>query len=271
MLSEKEQWFTMKDEADFPVFSEAEHAMKALARSWNHFKRIQKGKAAKIHPRVHTVKTKTFPRTKASFISPDKAFQLLRQYDVPVADYEIVHGFQECRKAARMLGYPIALKTALSNILHKTEKRGVSLHVASDASLKDAYTSMASDAYLVQRMAQPGHELIIGSKWDPAFGQVLIFGMGGIYAELFNDISVRMVPVNEKSAVKMISEIKGSAILKGYRGKPTCDLQAVARCIARVSRLLTDHPEIVSLDINPLIAYEKGKGCVIVDAKIETS
>jgi acyl-CoA synthetase (NDP forming) len=130
---------------------------------------------------------------------------------------------------------------------------------------------MKTETYIVQKMAPHGYELIIGAKWDPAFGQVIIFGMGGIYAELFNDISVRMVPVNEKSAVKMVSEIKGFAILNGYRGKPTCDLRAVARCITRISRLLIDHPEIVNLDINPLIAYEKGKGCVIVDAKIETS
>jgi acyl-CoA synthetase (NDP forming) len=80
-----------------------------------------------------------------------------------------------------------------------------------------------------------------------------------------------MLPVNEKSAVKMISEIEGSAILKGYRGKSPCDTQDVAKCIAKLSRLLSDHPEIVNLDINPLIAYDKGKGCVIVDAKIETS
>jgi acyl-CoA synthetase (NDP forming) len=79
-----------------------------------------------------------------------------------------------------------------------------------------------------------------------------------------------MVPVTEKSALKMIDEIQGSAILKGYRGKSPCDIQTVARCIAQISRLLADHPEIVNLDINPLIAYEKGKGCVIVDAKIET-
>jgi acetyltransferase len=94
--------------------------------------------------------------------------------------------------------------------------------------------------------------------------------MGGIYAEMFKDVSVRMVPVNEKSATKMINELQGSAILKGYRGKPPCDLNALARCITGLSHLLTNHLEIVNLDINPLIAYEKGNGCIVVDAKIET-
>jgi acyl-CoA synthetase (NDP forming) len=183
----------------------------------------------------------------------------------------MVGNFKECREVAHLLGYPVALKTASSDTLHKTEKGGVRLNLSSDVSLKEAFNAMKGEAHIVQKMASPGFELIIGAKRDPAFGQVLIFGMGGIYAELFNDISVRMVPVNEKSAVKMISEIKGSAILKGYRGEPTCDLQAAAKCIAKVSRLLSDHPEIVNLDINPLIAYEKGKGCVIVDAKIEIS
>jgi len=271
MLSEKEQWFRMKDEADFPVFSEAEQAMKALARSWDHFRKT-KNKNATRHPlRQQEMNQKVSLKEKTYSMAPDKAFELLRQYNLPVADYKMVGNFKECREVAHLLGYPVALKTASSDTLHKTEKGGVRLNLASHVSLKEAFNLMKAETYIVQKMAPHGHELIIGAKRDPAFGQVLIFGMGGIYAELFKDISVRMMPVNEKAAAKMISEIQGFAILKGYRGKQPCDLQAVARCIARLSRMLTDHPEIVNLDINPLIAYEKGKGCVIVDAKIEIS
>jgi acyl-CoA synthetase (NDP forming) len=271
MLSEKEQWFTMKDEASFPVFSEAEHAMKALARSWDHFRKTKNKNTTLLPSRKQEMNRKVSLKEKTYFMAPDKAFELLRQYDLPVADYKMVGNFKECREVAHLFGYPVALKTASPDTLHKTEKGGVKLNLTSDVSLKEAFKAMKTETYIVQKMAPHGYELIIGAKRDPAFGQVLIFGMGGIYAELFNDISVRMVPVNEKSAVKMISEIKGSAIFKGYRGESTCDLQAVAKCIAKVSRLLSDHPEIVNLDINPLIAYEKGKGCVIVDAKIETS
>lgn len=270
MLSEKEQWFTMKDAADFPVFSEAEQAMKALARSWDHFRKTKNKNATRIPSRKQEMNRKVSLKEKTYFMAPDKAFELLRQYDLPVADYKMVGNFKECREVAHLLGYPVALKTASPHTLHKTEKGGVKLNLTSNVSLKEAFNAMKTETYIVQKMAPHGYELIIGAKRDPAFGQVLIFGMGGIYAELFNDISVRLVPVNEKSALKMISEIKGSAILKGYRGEPTCDLQAVARCIARLSQMLADHPEIVNLDINPLIAYEKGKGCVIVDAKIET-
>lgn len=270
MLSEKEQWFRMKDAASFPVFSEADQAMKALSRSRSHFKRTAALRTHTMRPRKCLLQKKTDPYTRTSFLSPDKAFELLHQYGLPVADYEVARNFKECRNAARRLGYPVALKTASSSVLHKTEKGGVKLNVVSDASLKDGFDSMESDAYIVQRMAQPGLELIIGSKRDPAFGQVLVFGMGGIYAELLKDITVRMVPVNEKTALTMFNEIQRAAILKGYRGNPPYDLQAVAACMARLSGLLTDHPEIVNLDINPLIAYEKGKGCVIVDAKIET-
>ena len=269
MLSEKEEWFSMKDAADFPVFSEAEQAMKALSRSWDHFRKTKNKKATWLPSRQQEMNRKVSLKEKTYFMAPDKTFELLRQYDLPMADYRMARNFKECREAAHLLGYPVALKTASSDTLHKTEKGGVRLNLSSDVALKEAFNAMKGEAHIVQKMASPGFELIIGAKRDPAFGQVLIFGMGGIYAELFNDISVRMVPVNEKSAVKMINEIKGATILKGYRGKPTCDLQAVARCIARISRLLADHPEIVNLDINPLIAYEKGKGCVIVDAKIE--
>ena len=269
MLSEKEQWFRMKDGATFPVFTEAGQAMKALARSFRHFKNIGKGGIAKNLPKKYSIHLTSISQRKASFMSPDKAFQLMRQYDLPIADYEIAHDFEGCKKAAHRIGYPVALKVSSSRVLHKTEKGGVRLNITSDASLKEAFNNMHAEAYMVQKMAQPGSELIIGGKRDPAFGHVLIFGMGGIYTELFKDISVRMIPVSEKSAMKMIDEIKGSAILRGYRGKPPCDLRAVSRCIAKVSRLLTDHPEVMNIDINPLISYEKGKGCVIVDVKIE--
>lgn len=204
-------------------------------------------------------------------MAPHRAFTLLRQYDLPVAEFAIATNFEECREAAHHLGYPVALKSASPNTLHKTEKGGVRLNLSSDISLKEAFTGIETETYMVQRMAPSGHELIIGAKWDPAFGQVLIFGMGGIFAELLKDISVRMTPIGEEAAAEMINEIQGAAILNGFRGMPPCDLQAVARCIARVSRLLDDHPEIVNLDINPLVALEKGRGCIIVDAKIETS
>jgi len=269
MLSEKEQWFRMKDGATFPVFSEADQAVKALARSRNHFKRTGNGKILKKQPPMNSVIPKTH-KGKASFLAPAETFELLRQYDLPVADYEIAGNFEECRKAAHRIGYPVALKVSSSDILHKTEREGVRLNLNSDVSLKEAFKGMDSEAYMVQKMAQSGFELIVGGKWDPSFGQVVIIGMGGIYTELFKDISVRMAPVNEKSAMKMLDEMQGSAILKGFRGKPPCDLRAVARCVAGLSRLLADHPEIVNLDVNPLIVYAKGKGCIIVDAKIET-
>jgi len=269
MLSEKEQWFEMKDDAAFPVFSEADQAVKALARSRNHFKRACNGKILKKQPSMNLTKPKTSHKGKTSFLSPTEAFELLRQYDLPVADFKIARHFEECRKAAHQIGYPVALKVSSSVILHKTEKGGVRLNLTSDISLKEAFKGMDSEVYMVQKMAQSGFELIVGGKWDPAFGQVVIIGMGGIYTELFKDISVRMAPVNEKSAMKMIDEIQGSAILKGFRGKPSYDLRAVARCAAGLSRLLADHPEIVNLDVNPLVVYEKGKGCIIVDAKIE--
>ena len=143
MLSEKEQWFRMKDVASFPVFSEADQAMRALARSWSHFNRTGNGETFKKQSHSHFVKPKTVLRGKTSFITPDKALELLRQYNLPVVDYEIVRNFQECKKAAQRLGYPVALKTATSNILHKTEHGGVRLNLASEISLKEAFKNMA--------------------------------------------------------------------------------------------------------------------------------
>jgi len=165
----------------------------------------------------------------------------------------------------------VALKTADPGVLHKTEKGGVALGIRSEAELRKACRAMKAGRFLVQKMAPAGTEVIIGARRDNEFGHVLLFGLGGIFVEVLKDTALRVAPLSAKEAVAMALDIKAAALLKGFRGGGALDVKALSRCIAGVSRLLADHPEIGNIDINPLILYGKGQGCIAVDAKIEVS
>jgi succinyl-CoA synthetase beta subunit len=170
---------------------------------------------------------------------------------------------------AKGMGYPVALKVASPVILHKTEGKGVVLDIGDEASLREALRGMVAESYLIQKMEPPGREVILGGKRDREFGHVLLFGLGGIFVEILRDSAIRLVPVDREGAEEMINAIQGSAILKKFRGRPAGDVEALKEVIVRLSRLLADYPDIRNLDINPLIVYDEGRGCVAVDAKIE--
>jgi acyl-CoA synthetase (NDP forming) len=180
-----------------------------------------------------------------------------------------VNGADEAARAAKRLRYPVALKTAAPGVLHKTEAGGVALNIANEKELRKAFRAMKAPGHIVQKMAPAGTEAIIGARKDNEFGHVVLFGLGGIFVELLRDAAMRVAPVTPKEAESMVLEIKGSGLLKGFRGKGPLDVKALAQCIARVSKLLVDHPEIRNIDINPLVLYQKGNGCIAVDAKIE--
>jgi acyl-CoA synthetase (NDP forming) len=130
---------------------------------------------------------------------------------------------------------------------------------------------MKAKRCLVQKMAPEGTEVIIGARRDSEFGHVILFGLGGIFVELLKDTAMRVAPLTAKDAEAMVRDIKAAGLLNGFRGRGPLDVKALGRCIAGVSKLLGDHPEIGNIDINPLILYGKGQGCIAVDAKIEVS
>jgi acetyltransferase len=121
---------------------------------------------------------------------------------------------------------------------------------------------------LIQKMLDPGKEVILGVTRDPTFGPLLMFGLGGIYTEALRDVAFRLAPVREKVAADMIKSIRSHRLLEGVRGEPPSDLGAVADCLLRLSQLVTDHPMIQELDINPLIVYPRGQGAIAADARI---
>ena len=268
LLPGKREQLTFDAGEYFPIFEDADAALNALSSSLRHFEGLRK--RAVPHPRLNHISQKTNGTTAPKLMAADETFTLLKASGLSVADYAIVSGLEEALEAAAGIGYPVALKIASPAILHKTEKAGVRLDVRDAASLERAFREMKADQYLIQRMVH-GCEIILGAKQDPQFGPVVLFGMGGVFVELFDDVAVRVAPLDERMALEMMHEIKGSTLLNGYRGSPALDKRALSEALLSVSNLLIEHPDIVNVDINPLVVLEEGNGAVLVDAKIERS
>jgi acyl-CoA synthetase (NDP forming) len=188
--------------------------------------------------------------------------------EIPVPAYRLVKDHGEAVEAAELIGYPVALKTADSSVVHKMELGGVRLNIGDHHELKEALEGIPGDRFLVQKMVGAGHEVFIGGKYDPEFGPVILFGMGGIFVEALNDVVINVAPITEKEAGEMIDGVRGSALLKGFRGGVRADLDALRQCLVRVSRLVYEHGEIQQMDINPLVVLPEGRGCQVVDAKV---
>lgn len=254
--------------ADALLFEDVDMALKALSRSlWHH--RFQSGKRKSAPKRA--ARSRKILALKRGFMAPDEAFPLLGSYGVPHAEIAVAGSVDEVVKAARHLRYPVALKTADPDVLHKTESGGVALDIGGEQQLRKAFRIMKAGRCLVQKMAPAGTEVILGARKDHEFGHVILFGLGGIFVELLKDTAMRVLPVTAKEAESMVLEIRAGRLLKGFRGRGPLDVKALAHCIAGLSKLLVDHPEIRTIDINPLILYGKGQGCLAVDAKIEVS
>jgi len=205
---------------------------------------------------------------------------LLREYGVPTVREMIAQDAGQAVAMAGEIGYPVALKILSPQILHKTEAGAVRLYLRSPEEVTAAYSKIMQNAkgynpqaeiqgVLVQEMIGEGIEVIAGISRDPQFGPVVLFGLGGIFVELFRDVALRLAPVTVAEATDMVEEIKGARLLKGFRGKPASDVDAIIDVITRVSQLAVDLKDrVLELDINPLIVCEKGRGVRAVDALV---
>jgi acetate---CoA ligase (ADP-forming) len=269
MSGHKEDWFSMREATDLPIFVHVDEALVALKRSYTHYRNRTNASGERAQMVMHEKKDTAIPRLSPGVRPIAEVFSLIKKYDLAVADYRIVKTVNEGLDAASEIGYPLALKTASPDVLHKTEHAAVVLNVENEEMLANAFQHMKTGPYLVQKMAPVGCEMIIGGRNDPEFGPVVLCGSGGIFVEVYNDVAVRIAPVDETIAKEMIAELKGAVILNGFRGRAPYNVEAFARAIVNISRLLTEHPEIKSLDINPFILFTKGQGGILVDARLE--
>ena len=208
-----------------------------------------------------------------------EAYEILRAYGFPVIKSTLAKNEREAVEEAEKIGFPVVMKVASPDILHKFDYGGVKLDLRNKEQVKKAYQEILESVLrhqpkarivgmTVEEMAPPGIEVILGMNRDAQFGPILMFGLGGIYVEAFEDVSFRLAPIREYSAMMMIDKTKTHKILEGFRGGPVYDIEGIADCLKRLSQLVVDFEEIQELDLNPLLVYEKGNGCRIVDARI---
>jgi acetyl-CoA synthetase (ADP-forming) len=204
-----------------------------------------------------------------------EAKELCRGYGLPVGKWRVATTSAEAVEASTGLGFPVVAKIVSPDVIHKSDVGGVILNLEDEREVEGAFKKIRSiceasnyrfAGMLVEPMAPPGTETIIGGKRDPQFGPVLLFGLGGIFVEVFKDVSFRVAPIEREDALEMISELKALPLLRGIRGRKPSDIDALVDSLLRVSEMMMREERIKELDLNPTLAYEKG--CRVVDARV---
>ena len=212
-------------------------------------------------------------------IGDAEARAILQAYGLAIPESELASTPEEAVEIAGRIGYPVVLKVASPDILHKTDVGGVRVGLESPADVRDAFDLITYRAQrylpearlwgcLVQKMVPQGLEILIGMNRDPQFGPLVTFGLGGIYVEILKDVTFRVAPFSRQEAQAMLSEIRTRALLDGVRGNPPVDKQALLEALLRIGQLVTDFPEIAELDINPFMVYEEGQGGIALDMRL---
>jgi acyl-CoA synthetase (NDP forming) len=216
-------------------------------------------------------------KEKRNYLLEPEAKTICSKYGIPVTKFKVAKNIEEATKFAEETGYPVVLKIVSPDVIHKFDVGGVILNLKSTEEVRDAYNKILMNVkkykpdakivgILVQEMAPPSTEVIVGATKDPQFGPALMFGFGGIFVEVLKDVAFRIAPITRSEAQGMITEVKAYPILRGYRGQPPADINAIIEILLNTSKLVMDHPEIKELDLNPIMVYEKG--AKTVDARI---
>jgi acetate---CoA ligase (ADP-forming) len=210
------------------------------------------------------------------------ARRLLEAYGIPFARSRRVTDVDAAVRAAEEIGFPVVLKIASPDISHKTDVGGVALGLGTPREVRAAWASITKtvrqrapkarlEGFEVEQMVRGGHEVLVGVQRDPGFGPVVVFGLGGIYVEVLKDVTFRLAPLRPLSAQHMVASVKALPLLKGVRGEPPSDLPALYEVLERVGQLAVERPEVLEMDINPLIVRPSGQGVVAVDARVVLS
>ncbi len=202
--------------------------------------------------------------------------EILKCYGFNILPMALAKTAAQAGDIARDLGYPVVMKIVSPQILHKSDAGGVRVRLENDRAVETAFTDIMENAgkydpdaqlegVLVQQMAPAGKEVILGVTWDPVFGHAVMFGLGGIFVEVYKDVAFRLSPMGRNVARRMVKSIKGYPILKGLRGESASDIEEIEKNIVSLKALVDDHPMIRELDINPLFVHETGKKTTVAD------
>lgn len=281
VITLEERWTEVKRiirDSGIPVFDFAEAAAKTLSAMTEYGKIIQgvapsfkkykidKSKAEKIIKRH---------RGEEKFMPQGDVFEILQCYGIPTVKTLKVEKEEELETAAQEIGYPLVLKVDSEEIVHKTEVGGVSLNLKDNAALMSSFKKMArkfgkeKPGFILQKYLEIGKEVIIGAKGNEGLQPTIMFGLGGVFVETLKDVQFRLAPLSEEDATEMICSIKGYPVLEGTRGEKAVDIEKLTEILMRFSQLTSDFPEIGEMDLNPVFAFEKGKGAVVADARLK--
>jgi acetyltransferase len=215
-------------------------------------------------------------------IGEAEARDIMKAYGIRMPQSKLAATAEEAVAYAQEIGFPVVMKISSPDILHKTDVGGVKVGLRTPTEVRDAFDLMVYRATrylpdariwgcLVQEMVSGGREVIVGMNRDPQFGPLLMFGLGGIYVEVLKDVAFRVAPISRVEAQELMAEIRSYNLLRGTRGEKPSDLDAMAEALLRISQLVTDFPEIVEMDINPLLVMESGRGVYGVDMRLVIS
>ena len=221
-------------------------------------------------------------QTGRQHLNEEEARQVISAYGFRVPKSILAGSETEAVKAAEEIGYPVVIKISSPDILHKSDFGGVRIGIKNEPEVRTCFCDIIQKArrlmpdaeikgVLVQQMITGGKEVILGMSRDPQFGPLLMFGLGGIYIEILKDVSFRIAPIGLSEAEEMIQEIRSFPLLKGARGERPVDINTVVDNILRLSQLVTDFPEIIEMDINPLLVFPEGSDTMALDARIMIS
>ena len=282
--SDTEEVNFLKQNYDFPVFTQVVETIRALEMNHRYCCEFQRLHDDSDYP-VYEVNTSGVKKLiqgaqqEQRDLLLSEAMEVLEYYGVPTARSVVARTVEESQAAAEEMGYPVAIKVIAEQISHKSDVGGVQLNLYNTEAVAEAFENMMArigeaypnaklDGVLVQPMVTGGRELILGGRQDPQFGPVVLVGLGGIFVEIFEEVSVRVTPIARREAVEMIEELRGSQILKGARGHKASDIDSVADALLRISQLLNDFPQIKEVDINPLRVFHEQGGSRALDARM---
>jgi len=225
---------------------------------------------------AHTIVQKALLQKRFELLEPESK-ELIEIFGIPTTRRTVATSPADAVKAATAIGYPVVLKIVSPDISHKTDVGGVKVGINSDEGVRVAYEEIIGNVkkrqpdaringILVEEMAKASTEVIVGGLRDPQFGPAVMFGLGGIFVEVFKDVSFRIAPIEEHEALDMINEVKGAKILKGFRNTEALDISTLAQTIMHVSDMMVSIEEIKEIDLNPVIVYPRGVNAV--DARI---
>ncbi len=279
-VAEAERLLTSHSIPNFRFPEEAARAVAALADYWD-FLGSKEGELEHFDAdseKVESIFQHVLGEGRPQLVDIE-ARDVFECYGIRTARTKLATNLSEAIEIGRSIGYPVVMKIASPQILHKTDVGGVKLNIKNTDELIESYEEITSNArrlmpdanvwgVTVQEMLPPAREMVVGMSRDPQFGPLIMVGLGGIYVEVLKDVSFRLAPLTAADARHMLTELHSYSLLKGARGEAAADIDSVIEVMLRVSQLVTDFPHINELDINPLRVLEKGKGCLAADARL---